>query len=105
MCRTVGANALADACRVLRDAAWAVGLHPSTSHSYLGVSTADNYTERRERRSAWVGFDYTGRLQLVLQEAGTTDEDHHDLPDLGETTLRRIAEWALGDHAWATAKD
>jgi len=93
------AEELAAACLIFRDAAWAVGLYPWRSHGDLGVSESFKYTDLRLRlvRTVWLVVDESHRPTATYQDrfdssAGRTEH----LPDLEETTLRRLADWVRG---------
>jgi hypothetical protein len=86
---------LAQACLVLRDAAWASRLFPSFSVGRLGIVSSSNYSEWMQRRSAWLACDEQRRLAVTLQEGLRSSRDIRVLNGASPEALREIADWVL----------
>ena len=91
------AEALAAACLVFRDATWAADLYPSCSHGQLGISTSHDYVASRQCRAVWLAGDESRHPIATFQDTvGSANGRTEHIVDLGEATLRSLAEWVRG---------
>jgi hypothetical protein len=85
---------LAATCIVLRDAEWAMDIHPFCSHDALGLTTASDYWTARRRRTVWIQAGVDGQPVATFQDGlGSAASRHERLADLSGATLEALANW------------
>jgi hypothetical protein len=85
---------LAAICIVLRDAEWAMDIHPFCSHEALGLTTAPDYWMARWRRAVWIRAGVDGQPVATFQDGlGSAASRDERLADLSEATLEALVNW------------
>jgi hypothetical protein len=90
----------ASVCLLLRDAAWASGLFPTSSMGRLGITTSPVYEEWIVGRSAWLGVDEKGQLSVTYQEDAGRTQATHNVAAFGPDVLNAAATWLRGESAY-----